>query len=77
MNLSELPRFGHLRREVRRWGLRGSGNDLADHRLKKHNDSCLPGLWKAAAPRKNNCAIFPQNEESSRDAPMWRRGGFW
>ena len=50
MNLSDLPLFGHAHCEVWRWGLRGSGNDLAEHRLKKPNDSCLSRLGMAAAP---------------------------
>ena len=52
MNYSELPLFGGFPRQGWIWGLRGLGNDLAGHSLKKPNDSCLSGLWKAAAPSK-------------------------
>ena len=62
MNLSELPLFGQFPRYVWRWGLRGSGNDLAEKRLKEPNESCLSGLWKAAAPSKK--LLFPSKMES-------------
>ena len=74
-NLFELPLWSQFQREVCRWVLRGSGNDLAEHRLKKPNESCLSGLGKAEAPRE--VVISPQNKESSYDAPKWRRGGVW
>ena len=60
MNCSELPLSGQLPNVICRWGFRGSGNDLAEHRLKKPNNSCLSGLGKAATPW--NIAIFSKIE---------------
>ena len=60
MNCSELPLADQLPHVISRWGFRGSWNDLAEHRLKKPNESCLSGLGKAAAPW--NMDIFSKIE---------------